>query len=149
MDWSSILDAAPKEAPKEQAPVNTGTADVTFRVDADCYLLCDGENIEPQLSAGKTVKIQLPLGIHLLEFISVENPEVRMERQVEYKESKNHIEIVQGLQAKLQDSSLKNMPPMPAQNAFLDQLNAMSQQTMSMQMPPMPGMPPMPNTNNK
>jgi len=150
LDYSFLENVAPKPEVQETKPINTGIADVTFRSDADCYLQCDGENIEPRLVANRTVKIQLPLGIHFLEFISVENPEIRMDRQVEYKECKNYIELVQGLLAKLVATAQNSAPQMPAQNAFLDQLNAMTQMTMGMQMPGMPQMPNMPNvTNNK
>ena len=78
----SFLDNDPTQA-KQTA--NTGEmAKVTLRVDADCFLLCDGEFTELQLQAGKLTKIQLPVGQHVLEFIDLENPNAKMEKIVDW-----------------------------------------------------------------
>ena len=78
----SFLDHDPTQA-KQTA--NTGEmAKVTLRVDADCFLLCDGEFTELQLQAGKLTKTQLPVGQHVLEFIDLENPNAKMEKIVDW-----------------------------------------------------------------
>lgn len=155
IDFSFLENAAPKpqepEAPKSAA----GEVSVTIRVDADCFLQCDGEYIDLPLKAGIMSKTQLPTGQHLLEFFSQENPNIKIEKVVDFSESgKNYLVMVNELKAKLAPAMPQmQQSQMPPQNAFLDQLNQMAQMNplagMTMpQMPPMPGvapqMPPMP-----
>ena len=78
----SFLDNDPTQA--KQAAKTGEMAKVTLRVDADCFLLCDGEFTELQLQAGKLTKIQLPVGQHVLEFIDLENPNAKMEKIVDW-----------------------------------------------------------------
>lgn len=154
MDWSSILDNAPVPEEKTPEPVKqvSGLANVTIRVDADCFMQCDGEYIDLPLKAGVMARTQLPVGQHLLEFISQETPNIKVEKVVEWPESdKNYLVMVNELKAMLAPT-MPQQPQMqmPPQNAFLDQLNQMAQMNplAGMNMPPMPGtapqMPPMP-----
>lgn len=154
MDWSSILDNAPVPEEKTPEPVKqvSGLANVTIRVDADCFMQCDGEYIDLPLKAGVMARTQLPVGQHLLEFISQEPPNIKVEKVVEWPESdKNYLVMVNELKAMLAPT-MPQQPQMqmPPQNAFLDQLNQMAQMNplAGMNMPPMPGtapqMPPMP-----
>ncbi len=155
IDFSFLENAAPKQPEPEPVKQESGLANITIRVDADCLLQCDGEFVD-SLKAGMMFKTQLPIGQHLLEFLSDENPNIKVEKIVEWPESdKNYLVMVNELKAKM-------APPMPQmqmppQNAFLDQLNQMAQMNplagMGMaQMPPIPGsvpqMPPMPGNNN-
>ena len=78
----SFLDNDPTQA--KQAAKTGEMAKVTLRVDADCFLLCDGEFTELQLQAGKLTKTQLPVGQHVLEFIDLENPNAKMEKIVDW-----------------------------------------------------------------
>lgn len=93
IDFSFLEDNAPQ---KEEA--KKGCVNVTIRVDADCLLKCDGEEILSQIRANDTIKIQLSIGQHLLEFISIVFPTVRIDKQVCYTESEiNNIVIIDNL----------------------------------------------------
>ncbi len=119
-------------------------ANITIRVDADSLLQCDGEFVD-SLKAGMMFKTQLPIGQHLLEFFAQENPNVKVEKVVEWPESdKNYLVMVNDLKMKLAPA-MPQQPQMqmPPQNAFLDQLTQMAQMNplASMSVPPMPPMP--------
>lgn len=76
------------------------TAVVTIRVDVDSLMLCDGEYIEQPLKAGVITKIKLPLGQHLLEFLSEEDPDVKVEKVVDLVETgKSYLVVVNELKA--------------------------------------------------
>lgn len=124
IDYSFLQDAIPDF---EEKIKGSGMSNVTIRVDADCYLQCDGEYIDVHISAENPVKIQLPSGQHLLEFISTVNPKVKIERAVDFPESeKNYLVLVNELSSKI-------APAMPIEpntsknpsNPYLDQLNMM------------------------
>ena len=84
---------------KKEAPQQTqAMANVTVRCDADCFLLCDGEYLDIQLGAGKMAKIQVPIGQHLLEFLYTEDPDIKIEKEVDFPESgKSYLVITKGL----------------------------------------------------
>lgn len=62
---------------------NIGSVNVTFRVDADCQVLCDGEFVF-LLSSNQIVKEKLPAGEHILQFVPVDKPELYIERKVDF-----------------------------------------------------------------
>lgn len=152
MDWSFLENAAPKPVEPVEEP-KSGLANITIRVDADSVLQCDGEFVDLQLRAGMMAKTQLPVGQHLLEFISTENPNVKIEKAVDFPESdKNYLVMINELKAQLAPA-LPQTPQMqmPPQNAYLDQLSQMARMNplAGMGMPQMPGsMPPMPGGQN-
>ena len=93
----------PTTVSQEQVPApknETGMANVTIRVDADCFLLCDGEFMEEiEIVANQIKKAQLPIGQHILEFIDVTNPDVKLEKEVDFPEDgKNYLVLIKGLQ---------------------------------------------------
>lgn len=160
IDFSFLENAAPKQQEPEPVKQESGVANVTLRVDADCFVQCDGEFVN-SLKAGAMFKTQLPTGQHLLEFISDENPNVKVEKIVEWPESdKNYLVIVNELKAKLAPPMPQTeLPQMPKGNSALDRLNQMAQRNpfATQQTPPpmpgsTPGMPPTPppfdNDNN-
>ena len=114
----------------------------------------DGEYVDVQLRAGQITKTELPIGQHLLEFLSTENPNVKVEKMVDFPESgKNYLVVVNELKAAVAPPMPQGQPQQAApQNPFLDQLNQM-QWNNPLMPPPMPGMPqmppPMPGDNNK
>ena len=73
IDFSFLDGVAPQQ--QQQAAPQDDVANVTLRVDADAMLLCDGEYMDIHLKGGVITKVQLPVGQHLLEFLSEENPE--------------------------------------------------------------------------
>ncbi len=76
---------SPSAFPQPEPAKPSGMANVTIRVDADAFMLCDGEYMENlQLKAGVISKTQLPVGQHLLEFISSDNPDIKVEKQVDF-----------------------------------------------------------------
>ena len=74
------------------------TANVTIRVDADSMLLCDGEYIDQVFKAGVLTKIQMGPGQHLLEFLYTEDPDIKIEKEVDFPESgKSYLVLIKGL----------------------------------------------------
>ena len=140
VDFSLYQKAAPRQPEQPEKKSDSGMAHVTVRVDADCFMQCDGEYVDIPLKAGQVCKTELPTGQHLLEFLSTENPNVKIEKMVDFPESgKNYLVVITELKAAV-------APPMPweqsqqvpPQNPFLDQLNQM--QWHNPMMPPsMPG----------
>ena len=159
IDFSFLENAAPKQP--EPVVQTSGLANITIRVDADCFMQCDGEFVDVTLKAGMMAKTQLPVGQHLLEFISQENPNIKVEKVVDFPESdKSYLVMINELKAQIAPAILQQ-PQMPPQNTFLDQLTQMAQMNplAGMTMPQMPGtmpqmpgaapsMPPMPGSNN-
>ena len=108
----SFLDAA---APQPQQDV----ANVTLRVDADAMLLCDGEDLDIKLKAGVVKKAQLPAGQHLLEFWSEKNPDVKIEKVVDFPVAgKNYLVMVSGLQEALAQFESKAAAALGAKRVF-------------------------------
>ena len=140
VDFSFLQNAAPRQQEQPEQEPDSGLAHVTVRVDADCFMQCDGEYLDIPLKAGQVCKTELPTGQHLLEFLSTENPNVKIEKMVDFPESgKNYLVVITELKAAV-------APPMPReqtqqvppQNPFLDQLNQM-QWNNPMMPPSMPG----------
>ena len=121
VDFSFLQNAAP---PKPEQP-ETSLANVTVRVDADCFMQCDGEYVDVPLKAGQVTKTELPIGQHLLEFLSTENPNVKVEKMVDFPESgKNYLVMVNELKAAVAPPMPQGQPQQVApQNQFLDALN--------------------------
>ena len=95
IDFSYLEGAAPQE---ESTPVKSDTANVTIRVDADSMLLCDGEYIDQVFKAGVLTKIQMGPGQHLLEFLYTEDPDIKIEKEVDFPESgKSYLVLIKGL----------------------------------------------------
>ena len=84
IDFSFLEGDASK---RENTPSKSDTVTVTIRVDADSLLLCDGEYIDHPLKAGVLTKIQLPLGQHILEFLNAEDPDIKIEKEVDFPEA--------------------------------------------------------------
>ena len=100
---NNYFDFLSSSAPAEEKPApsnNSNSVNVTVRVDADAFLLCDGEYLEIQLPAGKMEKVQLPAGQHLLQFMSVEYPDVIAEKEVDFPDAgKSYLVIIKELKA--------------------------------------------------
>ena len=108
----------PATAPQEQAPTpknDVGMANVTIRVDADCYLLCDGE------------------------FMDVADPDVKVEKAVDFPdEGKSYLVLVNDLtkaktefnQKQKSDNFLSSPPPLPTTpNMQLSQMQGWNSMT--------------------
>lgn len=141
VDFSFLQNAAPQKPEQPIEKPDTGIANVAIRVDADCFLQCDGEYVDIQLKAGQVVKTELPTGQHLLEFISTENTNVKVEKAVDFPESgKNYLVVVNELKAAIAPP-IPQAQQTPPQNPFLDQLNQMqwNNPLATPVPPPMPG----------
>lgn len=80
---------------------SAGKVNVTIRTDGDCFLRCDGEFIDAEFKANKITKVELETGQHILEFQLVSNPDIVIEKIVDYPEKgRSYLEIVQGLREK-------------------------------------------------
>ena len=128
IDFSFLQNAAPQQPEKPEAKPDTGKVNVAVRVDADCYMQCDGEYIDIQLKAEQVTKMKLPTGQHLLEFISTYNPKVKFDKMVDFPESgKNYLVVVSELKAAVAPTmpQAQHTSQAPPRNAYLDQLNQM------------------------
>lgn len=76
-------------APVQPEPAKpSGMANVSIRVDADALMQCDGEFIDGlQLKAGVMTKTQLPVGQHLLQFVSDKFTDINVEEVVDWPEA--------------------------------------------------------------
>ena len=146
VDFSFLQNAAPEQPKQPEQKPDTGMANITIRVDADCLLQCDGEFVDIPLKAGQIAKTELPTGQHLLEFISNDNPNIKVEKMVDFPESgKNYLVMVNELKAAVAPPMPQGQPQQAApQNPFLDQLNQMqwNNPLAASVPPPMPQMPP-------
>ena len=107
IDYSYLDEAASQMTPVEETN-NADMVNVTIRIDADCFLLCDGEFTEVELKAGKLSKVQLPVGQHLLEFVDLENSDLKMEQVVDWPElGKSYLVLVDGLEELIADYQAK------------------------------------------
>lgn len=153
MDFSSYANAAPKQREPEPIKQAPSMVNVIIPVDADCQLYCDGDLINIPLNAGVVSKVQIAPGNHFLQFISRENPSLKVEKVI-------HIPLtdLNHILDKIEFSAMM-APPMPQQsqmqippqNTYLDQLNQMAQRNplAGMTVPPMPQMPPMSGNNSQ
>ena len=151
VDFSFLQNAAPEQPKQPEQKPDSGVANVTVRVDADCFMQCDGEFVDVPLKAGQVAKTELPTGQHLLEFISTENANIKIEKMVDFPESgKNYLVVVNELKAAIAPSMPQGQQQQATpQNPYLDQLNQM-QWNNPLVPPVMPQMPPpMPGDNNK
>ena len=97
-DYFNFLGQNIDKEKKETAKEIPSVASVTIRADADCFLFCDGEYLDIQLEAGKMTKIQAPVGQHLLEFLYTEDPDIKVEKRVDFPEAgKSYLVIVKDL----------------------------------------------------
>lgn len=157
MDWGYLDKVAPKQQEPEPVKQELGMANITIRVDADSLLQCDGEFVD-SLKAGLMFKTQLSIGQHLLEFLSDENPNIKVEKIVDWPESdKNYLVIVNELKAKIAPPMPQmGQQQMPQRNSALEEIaqRARRDPFATQQVPPpMPGvapsMPPTPPPFNK
>lgn len=144
VDFSFLENAAPPKPEQPELKPETGLANVAVRVDADCFMQCDGEYVDVPLKAGQVTKTELPIGQHLLEFLSTETPNIKVEKMVDFPESgKNYLVVVNELKAAVAPPMPQGQPQQTApQNPFLDQLNQMQWSNPLTPSPPMPQMPP-------
>ena len=116
MNFKNFNVVQPQEQPKEEVNSAVKMANISIRVDANCFLLCDGEFTEIELQAGKITKVQLPIGQHLLEFVNIEYPELKMEKVVDWPdEGKNYLVLVNELkkvvdELKAKEEAERNKP---------------------------------------
>ena len=95
IDFSYLDGAAPQ---RENTSTNSETVSVTIRVDAECLLHCDGKFVDIQLKAGVIAKTKLPVGKHLLEFMSLEASGIKVEKDVDFPEvGKNYLVLISDL----------------------------------------------------
>lgn len=149
IDFSFLENVAPKQQEPEKP---SGQVNVSIRVDADCFMQCDGEYIDLPLKAGMMAKTQLPVGQHLLEFFSQENTNIKVEKVVDFPEpGKNYLVMVNELKAAIAPPMPASPQPVSTANPFLDQLNQMAKMNPLAGMGGMstPPVPPMPGENKQ
>lgn len=154
IDFSFLENAAPKQPEPEPVKQVPTMVNVVIQVDADCQLYCDGELVNIPLNAGMASKTQIAPGNHFLQFISRNNPNLKVEKEINIPVTdQNYILRINEFSA-MTAPAIPQQPQMqmPPTNQFLDQLTQMAQMNplagMGMpQMPAMPGaVPPIPGT---
>ena len=81
------------ETPAQQ-DFNEEYVGLTVRADAECQVLCDGDFLFI-LNANQIVKEKVPVGEHILQFVSVGSPDIVIEKVVSFPEAgKSYLVIV-------------------------------------------------------
>lgn len=82
-----------------------GLVNLTIRADAECQVVCDGDFLF-LLSANQITKESAPVGQHILQFISIEHPDITIEKIVDFPEAgKNYLVVVNEFQARFSATS--------------------------------------------
>ncbi len=90
-----------------EEPKNGDLINLTVRADAECQVVCDGDFLE-LLKPNQIVKLKAPVGEHLLQFISIDHPEICIEKVVSWPEpGKNYLVIVNEFKQMLTDEAEK------------------------------------------
>lgn len=98
---------AQQDKPSNDAPQNDGTVNLTVRADAECQVVCDGDFLF-LLNANQIVKEKAPVGQHILQFISIDHPEICIEKIVDFPEAgKSYVVIVNEFKAQVADFKKK------------------------------------------
>lgn len=96
---NNYFDFLSQNAPSD-IPVNDNSnnlVNLTVRADAECTVNCDGDFLF-LLEPGKIQKEKVPIGQHILEFVSTDNPDVKIEKVVDYSElGKNYVLLISEL----------------------------------------------------
>ena len=158
IDFSFLENAAPKQQEPEPVKQTPTMVNVVVQVDADCQMYCDGELVNIHLNAGMVSKTQIAPGNHFLQFISRNNPNLKVEKEINIPVTDQNFILRINEFSAMMAPVMPQQPQMqmPPQNAYLDQLNQMTQMNPLAgmnygmpQMPPMPGTglqtPPMPS----
>ena len=86
--------------------VSDSVATLTARVSLDCWLVCDGEQLI-QLKAGQIKKISVPLGEHLLQFVSIENPCMRLQKKMDFAMAgRNYLLLIDDMQGEMEQEEI-------------------------------------------
>ena len=108
------------EKPANNTPTNDDFVNLTARADADCQVVCDGDFLF-LLNANQIAKEKAPAGQHILEFISIDHPEISVEKIVDFPEpGKNYLVVVKEFQ-ELFSSSKKDetiTPSVPKRSVY-------------------------------
>lgn len=98
---------AQQEKPANDAPQNDGTVNLTVRADAECQVVCDGDFLF-LLNANQIIKEKAPVGQHILQFISIDYPEISIDKIVDFPEAgKSYVVIVNEFKAQVADFKKK------------------------------------------
>lgn len=101
-DYFDFLEQNSSDNPASSTPGsnNEGMVNLTTRADAECQVVCDGDFLF-LLNANQIAKEKAPVGQHILQFISIEHPEVTIEKIVDFPDAgKNYLVIVNEFQAR-------------------------------------------------
>lgn len=91
------------ELQKSSMPI---MVNVTVRADAECQLICDGDYVALLLPM-KIVKMTVPAGQHLIQFISTECPDVVIEHIVDWMDdSRCYLLLEDGLESMVSEALL-------------------------------------------
>ena len=109
----------PNEEKKEESQE---MVNLTVRADAECTVHCDGDFLFI-LEPGKIQKELVPVGQHILEFVSTEDQDVKVEKIVDYPTAgKNYVLIINELKAAI-DSKSKGLGEVIEENSKKEEAN--------------------------
>ena len=69
--------------PATKRQENDGYVNLTTRADMDCQVLCDGDFLF-LMNANQITKERVPVGSHILQFVSIESPDQCIEKVVDF-----------------------------------------------------------------
>ena len=101
--YNDFLKRALQEEPTPEVSKDEGMAEVTFRVDADCQVHCDGDFLL-LVNANQYTNEKVSSGQHLLQFFSTEYDDLDpLERFTDYDSGKKYFENVMGIKQLIEE----------------------------------------------
>lgn len=96
-----------QEQQASNTPANDGFVNLTARADADCQVVCDGDFLF-LLNANQIAKEKAPVGQHILQFVSIDHPDVSVEKIVDFPDvGKNYLVVVNELKSLIEKKEKK------------------------------------------
>jgi TPR repeat protein len=85
---------------------DSNCVNLTLRADAECQVTCDGDFLV-LLNPNQIVKEKAPTGQHILQFISISNPDILVEKIVDFPDAgKNYLVLVNELTTLMKESNV-------------------------------------------
>jgi hypothetical protein len=93
-NYFDFLGQNSKQESAAEGAKSDGLVNLTVRADAECQVVCDGDFLF-LLNANQITKEKVPIGQHILQFISLDYPDICVEKIVDFPDPrKNYLVLV-------------------------------------------------------
>ena len=93
-NYFDFLGQNSKQEPVTEGAKSNGLVNLTVRADAECQVVCDGDFLF-LLNANQITKEKVPIGQHILQFTSLDYPDICVEKVVDFPDpGKNYLVLV-------------------------------------------------------